>query len=224
MRTMLLTMTVAALVAGLVLAPLGAAADDHDEDDMDEAGLPLAGMKVAMLTGEGFQSQEAMMPVAFLTNRGAEVTVIGTEVGEVKAYDADVHLLIQAAVDDVDSEDFHALVLPGGSAPEKIREDDDIVEFAAEMYEDGKPVAAICHGPQVLITAGVVEDKQMTCYSGVVEELKAAGADYLDAEVVRDANLITSRLPKDIPAWLSAMEELFLAHAPEGDDDEEEDD
>ena len=102
MRTMLLTMTVAALVAGLVLAPLGAAADDHDEDDMDEAGLPLAGMKVAMLTGEGFQSQEAMMPLAFLTNRGAEVTVIGTEVGEVKAYDADVHLLIQAAVDDVE--------------------------------------------------------------------------------------------------------------------------
>jgi protease I len=176
------------------------------------ADKPLAGMKVAMLTGEDFQHEEAYMPLAYLTNRGAEVTVIGPETGKVSSYSADVSLLVEKSAADADPAHYDALVLPGGKAPAAIRKNEAVVSFARSMYQAGKPVAAICHGPQVLVTAGVVEDLKMTCYSGVSEELEEAGAVYYDRPVVRDQNLLTSRLPKDIPQWLEAMGEMFVEH------------
>lgn len=175
--------------------------------------LPLEGLRVALVTGEGFQDQEALMPLAFLVNRGADVTVVGPESGMVKAYNSDVRLIVEAAAADVSAGDFEALVLPGGKAPSKIRENEQVVQFARNIFKGGKPVAAICHGPQVLVAAGVIEGRTMTCYSGVADELRAAGATYKDQAMVRDRNLITSRLPKDIPQWLGAMEKLFAAAA-----------
>jgi protease I len=179
------------------------------------AAKSLGGMEIAMLTGEGFQSQEAMMPLAFLTNRGAHVTVIGTEIGKVKAYDNDVHLVIEKTADQADPDEYDALIIPGGHAPAKIRKNTHVVKFAETFYNSGKPVAAICHGPQVLITAGVVKDQDMTCYSGVKKELTKAGAKYHNKAVVRDDNLITSRLPKDIPGWLAATEKMLMTRRAE---------
>jgi protease I len=197
----MVTLTVAVLAAMSIAQAVGA---------QEAVEKPLEGMKIALLTGEGFQDAEAMMPLAFLTNRGATVTVIGTETGEVGSSNGDVTLLIEKAVADVSPGDFDALVLPGGQAPEKIRANEVAVGFVRDFYASGKPVAAICHGPQLLISAGVVEGVTMTCYADVAEELQDAGANYQDQPVVRDKNLITSRNPDDIPAWLSAMEELFV--------------
>lgn len=175
--------------------------------------FPLEGVRVVLLTGEGFQDQEALMPLAFLVNQGAEVTVVGPQRGTVKAYNSDVRLIIQAAAADVAAEDFDALVLPGGTAPAQIRQDPHVVRFAREMFEAGKPVAAICHGPQVLVSADVLGQRTLTAYSGIADEVREAGATFKDEAVVCDQNLITSRLPKDIPDWLAAIKEQFAAAA-----------
>jgi len=179
----------------------------------EETKLPLEGLRVALITGDGFQSQEALMPLAFLENRGADVTVIGPKRGNVEAYDNDIRLVIHKSAKNLSADDFDALVLPGGKAPAKIRKNKDVVTLARDIFEAGKPVAAICHGPQVLATAGVIEGRTMTSYAGVADELRAGGATYKDEALVRDGQLITSRLPKDIPQWLAAMEELFTEAA-----------
>jgi protease I len=179
------------------------------EDEM----MPFKGTKVAVLTGEGFQDAEAMMPMAYLANRGAEITVIGTETGLVKAYNSDIEICIQKAVGDVSAGDFDVLVLPGGKAPDEIRKDEAVLEFTREFWKLGRPVAAICHGPQVLVTAGVIEGKEMTAVSGIADELREAGAEYKDEPVVRDGHLITSRVPKDIPVWLSTIEKVMKEKA-----------
>jgi protease I len=207
MRRIMLTIVPAAAVLLAVSAPPVTAAESA------EGKLPLEGVRVALLTGEGFQDQEALMPLAFLKNHGAQVTVVGPQTGPVKAYNSDVHLIIHAAAADVASADFDALVLPGGKAPASIRKNQYVVRLAREMFEAGKPVAAICHGPQVLVGADVVEGRTMTAYSGVADELREAGATFTDQAVVQDENLITSRLPKDIPEWLLAIQEQFAAAA-----------
>ena len=207
------------LAAALAVMVVGCNGDNGMNSDGPDVELEeiktLEGMEVAMLTGEGFQSQEAMMPLAFLTNRGAHVTVIGTEIKKVKAYDNEVHLVIEKTAEQADPDEYDALIIPGGHAPAKIRKNAHVVKFARTFYKSGKPVAAICHGPQVLITAGVVDDVEMTCYSGVKKELQKAGATYHDKAVVQDGNLITSRLPKDIPEWLAATEKMLMTRREE---------
>jgi protease I len=201
-----------AFVLGVPFGVIAAWADEHGsqpQTDSEKAELPLKGVRVAVLTGEGFQDAEALMPMAFLANRGAKVTVIGPQRGKVKAYNSDIHLMIHKAVADVAVQDFDLLVLPGGTAPDRIRGSEDVLKFTREFFKSGRPVAAICHGPQVLVTAGVVEGRKMTCYPGMAEELKEAAADYQDKEVVRDGRLVTSRVPQDIPAWLSAIESMM---------------
>lgn len=170
----------------------------------------LRGMRVAVLTGEGLHDMETLAPIAYLSNRGAHVTVIGIEPGVVKAYNSDIKVRVQRSVDDVTVHDFDALVLPGGRAPDKIREHEGVVGFAGDFFRTGKPVAAICHGPQILVTAGVLEGFETTCISSIADEVEDAGAEYKDEEVVRDRNLITSRLPEDIPAFVGKIEKVMV--------------
>jgi len=203
MRTMMHTG-----IVGMALMMAGLSSGVRDAV-ADQTSQPLEGLRVAIVTGEGFQDQEALMPLAFLENRGAEVTVVGPETGEVKAYNSDIRLIVQADAADVSADDFDALVLPGGKAPASIRENARVVALVRGMFKAGKPVAAICHGPQVLVTADVLDGRTMTAYSGVAEELRSAGATYKDQPMIQDQNLITSRVPKDIPEWLAAMEDLF---------------
>ncbi len=203
MRTMMHTG-----IVGMALMMAGLSSGVRDAV-ADQTSQPLEGLRVAIVTGEGFQDQEALMPLAFLENRGAEVTVVGPETGEVKAYNSDIRLIVQADAAHVSADDFDALVLPGGKAPASIRENARVVALVRGMFKAGKPVAAICHGPQVLVTADVLDGRTMTAYSGVAEELRSAGATYKDQPMIQDQNLITSRVPKDIPEWLAAMEDLF---------------
>ncbi|MCF8331287.1 MAG: type 1 glutamine amidotransferase [Bacteroidales bacterium] len=165
--------------------------------------------KVAVITGEGFQDAEAIMPVGYLTTHGIETCIIGEQTGKVKSYNSDFTINIQKSIEEVSPEDYDALILPGGKAPEKLRKNKKIVEFAKTFYESGKPVAAICHGPQILITAGVMKGKTATCYKTVTEELKEAGANYKDQSIVKDGNLITSRNPGDLAYFSTAIYEAL---------------
>ncbi len=193
---------VAAVAALLVLGGTPATADEH-------AG-PLAGKHIAFLIGEGVQDAEALVPLGYVVNRGAKVTVVGTAPGLVTAYNSDIQVLVDTAVGDVSPDDFDGLVIPGGRSPANLRRHEAIVDFAREITEAGKPVAAICHGPQVLVTAGVLEGKNATCFAGMAAELRGAGANYRDVPMVRDGNIITSRLPKDLPDFCAAFEKVLL--------------
>lgn len=194
--------TAVVAMAGFALSPTPAGADQH--------AASLAGKHIALLVGPGVQDAEALVPLGYLVNRGAKVTVVGTAPGLVKAYNSPMRVRVEKAVADVSPADFDGLVIPGGKSPANLREHEAPVEFARKLAEAGKPVAAICHGPQVLVTAGVMEGKNATCYAGIADELRQAGADYADEAMIRDGNLITSRLPKDLPQFCQAFEKALL--------------
>lgn len=162
------------------------------------------GKKVAILIEEGYQDQEFWYPYYRMKEEGFEVVVVGPEK---KEYKSKYGYPIQAdrSVNEVSSADFDFLVIPGGKAPEKLRRNRAILKFVQDFAQQKKLIAAICHGPQVLISAGVVKGKRMTCWSGVVEELKEAGGTYENKEVVVDRNIITSRQPSDLPAFCKAI-------------------
>lgn len=165
---------------------------------------------IAILVDEGFHDGEAYMPMAYLMNRGAMISVIGPEEGLVTAYNSDFTIQIQRAVADVGVGDFDALILPGGQAPARLREREEVVDFARDFFESGKVVAAICHGPQVLVTAGVMHGKNATGFEAIREELEEAGATYHDEAVVIHDNLITSRTPPDLYDFSAAIEQAVL--------------
>ncbi len=165
--------------------------------------------QVAMLVGEGFHDGEAYMPIGFLTNRNVKVVVIGPEKGAVKAYNSDFLINIEYAVDEVTVDDFDALIIPGGMAPSLLRENENVVDFARDFFNTGKPTAAICHGPQILITAGVMAGKKSTAVGSVGEELIEAGAEFYDQALVIDGNLITSRVPRDLNEFSRAILEAL---------------
>ncbi len=165
----------------------------------------LSDHSVAILITEGFQDEETLYPKEFLRERNAEVVVIGPAVETVTAYNSDQQVQIDKAVADVNVYEFSALVIPGGHSPGHLREIDEVVEFVADFYVTGRPIAAICHGPQLLIAAGIMEGKRATCFEGMSDELIDAGAYYEDSPVVRDGNIITSRIPDDLEVFSDAI-------------------
>ena len=163
----------------------------------------LTGKHVAVLTTEGFHDRETSVPIEFVTNGGGSVTIVGPETGEVTAYNSDETVTIEKTVSEVSAEDFDALIIPGGRAPAALREHEEVLDFVRAFMEAGKPVAAICHGPQVLVTAGVVEGRTLTAVGSVGEEIIEAGGKFEEGSravplAVVDGNLITSRVPHDL--------------------------
>jgi len=169
----------------------------------------LDGKHIAILMGEGVLDSEALFPIGYLESYGAQTTVIGVKQGKIQTSDQELTLQVEHSVKDVDVNQFDALVIPGGSSPEHLREHDFVVSFARQFFQTGKPVAAVCHGPQLLISAGVMEGKRATCYHTVQQELEAAGVNYIDQAMVRDGNLITSRNPGDLPAFSKALHQAL---------------
>ncbi len=176
-------------------------------EDMVEITEVLPSPRVAILVTEGFHDGEAYMPAGYLANQGMDITIIGPEAVTVTAYNSDFSIAIDRAVSDISVAEFDALILPGGRAPSVLREDPAVVAFTKDFFESGKPVAAICHGPQVLVTADVLKGKTCTGVGGIKDELEGAGAIYKDEPVVIDGNLITSRTPPDLAAFSQAIAE-----------------
>ncbi len=180
-----------------------------------ERTYDLSHVRAVILTGDGFHDAEAMIPMAFLQQRGARVTVAGPKRGTVTAYNSNHTLEIERAAGEIKAQDFNLLILPGGQAPQRIREDANVVRFAREFFMTGNPVAAICHGPQVLVTAGVLVDRTATCFPGMSAEIKNARGTYVDLPVAVDRNLITSRVPGDIPDFCMAIALALVREKPD---------
>ena len=157
------------------------------------------------MVGDLFEDVEYARPVAAFQKEGHTVVTVGLQRGEtVKGKKGTAEVNIERGVDEVTVDDFDAVFIPGGCSPDKLRGYDDAVKLAREFVQSGKPVFAICHGPQLLITADVVRGRRMTSWKTVRVDLKNAGADVRDDEVVIDGNIITSRGPRDIPAFINA--------------------
>ena len=171
----------------------------------------LQGKKVAILTENGFEEVELTSPRKALEEAGATVHVISPQNGKVKAWDHDhwsIEVPVDKTIDDANEDEYDALVLPGGVInPDKLRLNKQAVDFAQQFLESGKPVAAICHGPQTLIETGLLEGRDMTSYPSVQTDLKNAGANWHDREVIVDNGLVTSRSPKDLEAFNRKMME-----------------
>ena len=162
--------------------------------------------KVAMPVGEGFEDSEFSRPLESLKAAGHEVVTLGVERGErVWGKNGKVMATIDAIPDDLDPAMFDALVIPGGQSPDHLRTNQSIVSFVRRFAESNKTVAAICHGPQLLIEADLVEGRQVTSWPSVRKDLENAGAQWVDRAVVEDGNIITSRRPEDLDAFCAAI-------------------
>jgi len=165
--------------------------------------------RVAILATDGFEESELTSPMKALKENGASVHIVSTDSGKIKSWkdgNWNMEINVDKTVNDVTSSDYDALVLPGGVInPDKLRRNEKAVQFVRSFFEDHKPVAAICHGPQMLIEADVVDGRRMTSFSSIAKDLKNAGANWVNEEVVTDQGLVTSRSPKDLDAFNSKM-------------------
>jgi len=159
--------------------------------------------KVAFLLANNFEDSEMVNPYNAVREAGHEATIVGLEKNAVvNGKKGGASYTIEAASSEVKADDFDAIVIPGGSAPEALRVNEDVVRLVKEANDQGKVIAGICHGPQVMISADILKGKAVTCLIGIRDDVKLAGADFKDEEVVVAENIITSRTPKDEPAFI----------------------
>jgi protease I len=161
-------------------------------------------MKVLMLAADGFEDLELFVPLYRLREAGHTVVVAGPKTGPLTGKHG-YTLTVDCTFDQVRAGDFGALVIPGGRAPETVRLSGAALAAVKQMDGAAKPIAAICHGAQVLISARLVQGRKLTCYQGVRDDVIAAGGQYQDAELVVDGHLITSRFPEDLPAFCGEL-------------------
>ena len=180
----------------------------------------LDGKKVAFLATHGVEQVELEKPLEGLRGEGAEVTLVSLEKGEFQAFnhlDKGDTFTADLAASDADAGDFDGLVLPGGVAnPDFLRADEDAVSFVRAFFEQGKPVAAICHGPWTLVEAGVLEGRTVTSWPSLQTDIRNAGGQWVDEEVHVDQGLVTSRKPDDVPAFTEKAIEEFAEGRHEG--------
>jgi len=182
-------------------------------------GERLKGRRVAIIAANEFEDIELLYPMLRLSEEGAEVAVVpimrgshprpvaekpvtgryGTPIPFGFLREGERHVI--AKLDELDPKRFDALIIPGGFSPDRLRVIPEVLRLVREFHEEGRLIAAICHGPQVLISAGIVKDRRMTCYAAVRDDLVNAGAIYVDEPAVRDGNIITARVPDDLPEF-----------------------
>jgi protease I len=167
-------------------------------------------MKALIISADNFEDSELLVPYYRLKEAGIEVNVASLNHGAITGKHG-YEVAVDKTLDEVNPDRYAILVLPGGKAPAALRKEPKALEIARSFFTHSKPVAAICHGPQILISAGLLKGRRATCYMSVADELKEAGALYEDREVVVDANLVTSRQPADLPAFMhETMKQLGL--------------
>jgi protease I len=164
--------------------------------------------RIAFVVGEDFEDSEFKVPYDELRGAGHDVEVLGAKAGEtMKGKKGKEQIAIAAAAAERDPASYDAVVIPGGYSPDHLRMNKDVVKFVGGAVRAGKVIAAVCHGPQLLIEADAVEDKKLTSWPSVRTDLLNAGAKWVDKEVVVDGKLITSRKPDDLPAFVAAIRE-----------------
>ncbi len=173
----------------------------------------LDGKKVAILVADGFEQVEMTKPREALDEAGAETKIVSLKSGKIQGMhhaDKGDKFDVDLTLDEARPEEFDALMIPGGLMnPDALRSNEDPLEFTRHFFREGKPVAAICHGPWVLIDAGVVRGRALTSWPAIKTDLKNAGGNWVNEEVVVDNGLVTSRKPDDIPAFNEKMIEEF---------------
>ena len=172
---------------------------------MTKSDIDLKTKRVAILATDGFEQSELLEPLRALKDAGVQTTIVSLKTGKIKGWDAKnwgKEIEVELLVSEADAKDFDALVLPGGVMnPDALRVDKDAIRFIREFNEEGKTIAAICHGPWTLIEAGAVDGRKMTSWPSLQTDLRNAGASWSDEKVVVDGHLITSRKPDDLPAF-----------------------
>jgi protease I len=158
--------------------------------------------RIAVIITDMFQDVEFERPADAFRKAGHELTIVGLRAGVPVKGEHGAIVKIEKAVKDVSAKDFDALFIPGGYSPDKLRVDEDAIRFTREFFGDKKPVFAICHAAQLLITAMLLKGRKVTGWKSIVQDIKNAGAEYVDKEVVVDGNLVSSRKPDDIPAFI----------------------
>ena len=174
----------------------------------EEVTMSLKGKRVAVLVEDGYNLDEFIYPFHRLREAGADVKVVGSNRAKVfSSHEREVQADLSSS--EAHSEDFDAVIVPGGQAPDKMRLDKDLVGFVRSMDEAGKPVAAICHAGSMLVSAKILAGRRATSFYSIRDDLEAAGAQWSDDAVVVDRNLITSRVPNDLPAFCHAVIEAL---------------
>jgi protease I len=177
----------------------------------------LKGKKIAILATDGFEQAELMEPRKALESAGAQTVVIAPKAGKIKGWkhtDWGETVNVDKELSQADVHDYDALVLPGGVMnPDHLRMDPKAVDFVGQFVKSGKPVAAICHGSWTLMETGALRGRTVTSWPSLKTDLKNAGANWVDQEVARDGQFITSRKPEDIPAFTRAIIELVSGNA-----------
>jgi protease I len=170
-------------------------------------------MRIACLLGQGFEDSEFRVPYDRLKEEDHQVDVIGVKAGEeLKGYKGKEKVKAEKSIDQVKAEDYDALLIPGGQSPDRLRVDRRVVEFVKRFDRGGKLIAAVCHGPQLLIAAHLVKGRTLTAWQTIQDDLQQIGATVKDEPVVRDRNWITSRKPDDLQQFSDAIiEELDRA-------------
>jgi len=177
-------------------------------------GDQLSGKRVAILATDGVERVELEQPPAAVADAGAEVELVSIHDGEIQARDHDLDdagtFEVDRVITDASVDDYDALLLPGGTVnPDQLRTNSDAVSFVRDFFHTGKPIGTICHGPWTLLEAGVVEGRRITSWPSVRTDLRNAGAEVLDQEVVTDQGLVSSRSPDDLPAFCAKVVEEF---------------
>ena len=167
--------------------------------------MNLAGQRVAVLLEQQYQEMEVWYPVYRLKEAGAEVVLVAPEAGKTYASKLGYPAKSDAAAKDVKASDFAGIVIPGGFCPDYIRRSEAMLKLTRDILAAGKPTAAICHGPWVLCSTPALKGRRATCFHSIRDDVVNAGATYVDAEVVVDGHLITSRKPDDLPAFTAAL-------------------
>ena len=167
------------------------------------------GKRVAVLVADLYQELEFWYPYYRFKEAGAEVVAVGSEAGKVYKSKNGYPAKADRAASEVSADQFDAVVIPGGYAPDLMRRDEHMVRFVREMHERGKVVAAICHAGWMLVSAGILQGKRATSFFSIRDDMRNAGAEWVDEPVVRDGNLITSRVPDDLPAFCQAILEAL---------------
>ncbi len=167
-------------------------------------------MKALIISADGYEDTELLVPYYRLLEEGIEADIASMTTGAIKGKHG-YAVEVTKTIAEIAPQEYDILVLPGGKAPATVRTEQAALEIAKDFFRKNKPVAAICHGPQILITAGLLNGRHATCYRSVADELKASGALYEDKPVIVDGNLVTSRQPSDLPAFMREVMKMVRA-------------